>query len=41
MHWEGSREGEIAHELDISQPTVSKIKGKALQRLKGWLKGLF
>jgi len=41
LYWDGYTEEEIAHELGISQQAISKIKRKALQRLKEWLEGLF
>jgi len=36
----GRTEAEIAHELGISQQAVSKIKQKAIQKLRELLKGL-
>jgi len=41
VYWEGWTEEEIAQELGISQQAVNKIKQKALQKLREWLKGLF
>ncbi len=40
LYWDERTEAEIAHELGISQQAISKIKQKALQRLKEWLEGL-
>ncbi|MFA0746298.1 sigma-70 family RNA polymerase sigma factor [Fervidibacter sp.] len=40
LYWDGRTEAEIAHELGISQQAVSKIKQKAIQKLRELLKGL-
>ncbi|MFZ8854185.1 MAG: sigma-70 family RNA polymerase sigma factor [Armatimonadota bacterium] len=40
LYWDEWTEAEIAHELGISQQAVSKIKQKAIQKLKELLKGL-
>jgi len=40
LYWDGRTESEIAHELGISQQAVSKIKQKAIQKLRELLKGL-
>ncbi len=39
LFWDGWTEAEIAHALGISQQMVSKIRKKALQRLKELLSG--
>jgi len=41
LYWDERTEAEIAHELCISQQAVSKIKRKAIQKLRDLLKGLF
>ena len=40
FYWEGWTEEEIAQELGISQQAVSKVKQRALQKLKELLSGL-
>jgi RNA polymerase sigma factor (sigma-70 family) len=40
LYWDGRTEAEIAHELGISQQAVSKIKRKAIQKLRELLEGL-
>jgi RNA polymerase sigma factor (sigma-70 family) len=40
LYWDGRTEVEIAHELGISQQAVSKIKRKAIQKLRELLEGL-
>jgi RNA polymerase sigma factor (sigma-70 family) len=40
LYWDGRTEAEIAHELGISQQAVSKIKQKAIQKLRELLEGL-
>jgi len=40
LFWDGWTEAEIAQELGISQQMVSKIKGKALRKLREMLNGL-
>jgi RNA polymerase sigma factor (sigma-70 family) len=40
LYWDGRTEAEIAHELGISRQAVSKIKQKAIQKLRKLLKGL-
>jgi RNA polymerase sigma factor (sigma-70 family) len=40
LYWDGHTEAEIAHELGISQQAVSKIKRKAIQKLRELLEGL-
>jgi RNA polymerase sigma factor (sigma-70 family) len=40
LYWDERTEAEIAHELGISQQAVSKIKRKAIQKLRKLLEGL-
>jgi RNA polymerase sigma factor (sigma-70 family) len=40
LYWDERTEAEIAHELGISQQAVSKIKRKAIQKLRELLEGL-
>jgi RNA polymerase sigma factor (sigma-70 family) len=40
LYWDEWTEAEIAHELGISQQAVSKIKRKAIQKLRELLEGL-
>jgi RNA polymerase sigma factor (sigma-70 family) len=40
LYWDEWTEAEIAHELGISQQAVSKIKRKAIQKLRKLLEGL-
>jgi RNA polymerase sigma factor (sigma-70 family) len=40
LYWDGYTEAEVAKELGISQQAVSKIKRKAIQKLRELLEGL-
>jgi RNA polymerase sigma factor (sigma-70 family) len=40
LYWDGYTEAEVAKELGISQQAVSKIKRKAIQKLRKLLEGL-
>ncbi|MFZ8854188.1 MAG: sigma-70 family RNA polymerase sigma factor, partial [Armatimonadota bacterium] len=40
LYWDGYTEAEVAKELVISQQAVSKIKRKAIQKLRELLEGL-
>lgn len=40
LYWDEWTETEIAQEMEISQPMISKIKQQALRKLKDLLSGL-